>query len=52
MLILVEVDGMNLCAECLIEYFEEGKLSEKMKYDEDGDPLEDKEDYEPERWGY
>ena len=47
-----DVDGMNLCAECLIEYFEEGKLSEKMKYDEDGDPLEDNEDYEPERWGY
>ena len=33
-----DVDGMNLCAECLIEYWERGKLIDKTKYDEDGEP--------------
>jgi hypothetical protein len=37
-----DVDGMNLCAECLIEYyFEKGKLTPKTKYDEDGEPYEE-----------
>jgi hypothetical protein len=27
---------MNLCAECLIEYFEKGKLTPKTKYDSAG----------------
>jgi hypothetical protein len=30
-----DVDGMNLCAECFIEYSEKGKLIDKTKYDED-----------------
>ena len=42
-----DVDGMNLCAECLIEYFEKGKLTPKTKYDEDGDPIDDDEDGKP-----
>lgn len=33
-----DFDGMNLCAECLIEYSQEGKLIDKTKYDEDGEP--------------
>jgi hypothetical protein len=33
-----DVDGMNLCAECFIEYSQEGKLIDKTKYDEDGEP--------------
>jgi hypothetical protein len=32
------VDGMNLCAECLIARSENGKLIDKTKYDEDGEP--------------
>ena len=34
----MDVDGMNLCAECFIEYSQEGKLIDKTKYDEDGEP--------------
>ena len=33
-----DVDGMNLCAECFIKYSQEGKLIDKTKYDEDGEP--------------
>ena len=33
-----DVDGMNLCAECFIEYSDKGKLNDKTKYDEDGEP--------------
>jgi hypothetical protein len=33
-----DVDGMNLCAECFIESSCEGKLIDKHKYDEDGEP--------------
>lgn len=33
-----EHDGMNLCAECFIGYLQEGKLIDKTKYDEDGEP--------------
>jgi hypothetical protein len=33
-----DVDGMNLCAECFIEYSDKGKLTETHKYDEDGEP--------------
>lgn len=33
-----DVDGMNLCAECFIEYSDKGKLIDKTKYDEDGEP--------------
>jgi hypothetical protein len=29
---------MNLCAECFIEYSEKGKLIDKTKYDDDGEP--------------
>jgi hypothetical protein len=36
-----DVDGMNLCGDCLIEYFEEGKLTDKTEYDEDGEPYEE-----------
>jgi hypothetical protein len=32
-----DIDGMNLCAECFIEY-SEGKLIDKTKYDEDAEP--------------
>jgi hypothetical protein len=35
---LDDVDGMNLCAECAITYLENGKLIDKTKYDEDGEP--------------
>jgi hypothetical protein len=42
-----DVDGMSLCAECLIEYWEKGKLIAKTKYDEDGEPyMEDDDPYE------
>jgi hypothetical protein len=33
-----DVDGMNLCAGCFIAYLENGKLIDKTKYDEDGEP--------------
>jgi hypothetical protein len=33
-----DADGMNLCAECFIAYLENGKLIDKTKYDEDGEP--------------
>jgi hypothetical protein len=33
-----DVDGMNLCAECFIAYSQNGKLMDKTKYDEDGEP--------------
>ena len=33
-----KVDGMNLCAECFLEYSEGGKLIDKTKNDEDGEP--------------
>lgn len=33
-----DVDGMNLCAECFLEYSEGGKLIDKTKNDEDGEP--------------
>jgi hypothetical protein len=33
-----DVDGMNLCAKCFIAYSENGKLIDKTKYDEDGEP--------------
>lgn len=35
---LDDIDGMNLCAECFITYSENGKLIDKTKYDEDGEP--------------
>jgi hypothetical protein len=35
-----DVDSMNLCAECFIEYSEHGKLIPKPKYDEDGDHVD------------
>jgi hypothetical protein len=37
----VSDDGMKLCAECLIEYWEKGKLIDKTKYDQDGKPYEE-----------
>lgn len=33
-----EVDGMKLRAECAIASLENGKLIDKTKYDEDGEP--------------
>jgi hypothetical protein len=35
---LDDLGGMNLCAECAITYLENGKLINKGKYGEDGDP--------------
>lgn len=33
-----DVDGMKLCAECFIACSENGKLIDKTKYDDDGEP--------------
>ena len=34
-----DVDGLNLCIECYLAYEDnDGKLVDKTKYDEDGEP--------------
>lgn len=33
-----DVDGMNLCSECFIEYLQQGELVDKTKHDQDGEP--------------